>query len=90
MDLKEQDLLGAEGAGHWYDVAKGRALRALLAGRTVPELLDVGAGSGVFMSRWSAGGPKLLLWTAGGAYSWCTTNRAKPRPARAMPIVLTK
>jgi Methyltransferase domain len=48
MDLKEQDVLGAEGASHWYYVAKGRALRALLAGRTVPELLAVGAGSGVF------------------------------------------
>lgn len=48
MDLKEQDLLGADGASHWYYLSKGRPLRALLAGRTVPELLDVGAGSGVF------------------------------------------
>jgi 2-polyprenyl-3-methyl-5-hydroxy-6-metoxy-1,4-benzoquinol methylase len=48
MDLKEQDLLGGDPARHWYYVAKGRALRALLAGRTVPEVLDVGAGSGVF------------------------------------------
>lgn len=45
MDLKEQDLLGDDAARHWYYVSKGRALRALLAGHTVPELLDLGAGS---------------------------------------------
>jgi hypothetical protein len=48
MDLKEQEVLGAGIEDHWYYVAKGRALRALLDGSQVPELLDVGAGSGVF------------------------------------------
>jgi hypothetical protein len=48
MDLKEQEVLGAEIERHWYYVAKGRALRLLLDGVRVPELLDVGAGSGVF------------------------------------------
>jgi hypothetical protein len=48
MDLREQDLLGGDAASHWYYVSKGRALRAFLAGPTVPDLLDVGAGSGVF------------------------------------------
>jgi hypothetical protein len=48
MDLKEQEVLGAEIERHWYYVAKGRALRLLLDGVHVPELLDVGAGSGVF------------------------------------------
>jgi SAM-dependent methyltransferase len=48
MDLKEQELLGAEPKNHWYYVSKGRALRALLGDSNVPEVLDVGAGSGVF------------------------------------------
>jgi 2-polyprenyl-3-methyl-5-hydroxy-6-metoxy-1,4-benzoquinol methylase len=48
MDLKEQHILGPEIETHWYYVSKGRALRSLLAGLRVPELLDVGAGSGVF------------------------------------------
>ncbi len=48
MDLREADILGAEASRHWYYVAKGRALRALLNGSKVDEILDVGAGSGVF------------------------------------------
>ena len=48
MDLREQCILGPEIETHWYYVSKGRALRSLLAGLRVPELLDVGAGSGVF------------------------------------------
>jgi Methyltransferase domain len=48
MDLKEQHILGPEIETHWYYVSKGRALRSLLAELRVPELLDVGAGSGVF------------------------------------------
>jgi hypothetical protein len=48
MDLREQHILGPEIETHWYYVSKGRALRSLLAGLRVPELLDVGAGSGVF------------------------------------------
>jgi hypothetical protein len=48
MDLKEQDALGAEGERHWYYRAKGGALRALLGAVRVPEVLDVGAGSGIF------------------------------------------
>ncbi len=48
MDLKEEAILGAAIGSHWYYVAKGRALRAMLGGVRVPEVLDVGAGSGVF------------------------------------------
>jgi Methyltransferase domain len=48
MDLKEQHILGPDIETHWYYVSKGRALRSLLAGLRVPELLDVGAGSGAF------------------------------------------
>jgi hypothetical protein len=48
MDLKEEDILGAEIASHWYYVAKGRALQAFLRGFQSEDVLDVGAGSGVF------------------------------------------
>jgi hypothetical protein len=48
MDLREQHILGPEIETHWYYVSKGRALRSFLGGLRVPELLDVGAGSGVF------------------------------------------
>lgn len=48
MDLKEEAILGEVIGSHWYYVAKGRALCAMLGGLRVPEVLDVGAGSGVF------------------------------------------
>ena len=48
MDLKESDILGPAVKDHWYYVSKGRALRTMLGGETVDDVLDVGAGSGVF------------------------------------------
>lgn len=48
MDLKEEHILGSTAASHWYYLSKGRALRAMLGTIRAPELLDVGAGSGVF------------------------------------------
>src|SRR5688572_5239911 len=56
MDLKEQDILGPDIGRHWYYVSKGRALRALLGRAKVPEVLDVGAGSGVFARQLLAAG----------------------------------
>lgn len=48
MDLKEQEILGPDIDTHWYYVAKGRAMGALLGQTRVDEVLDVGAGSGIF------------------------------------------
>lgn len=48
MDLKEEDILGDKIGTHWYYVSKGRALRQFLGPIHVNEILDVGAGSGVF------------------------------------------
>jgi len=48
MDLKEEAILGEAIGSHWYYVGKGRALRAMLGRIRVPEILDIGAGSGVF------------------------------------------
>ncbi len=51
MDLKEQEILGPDIDTHWYYVAKGRAMGALLGRTRVDEVLDVGAGSGIFSRR---------------------------------------
>ena len=48
MDLKEEDILGEEIQNHWYYVSKGRAMRQFLGDIGSSEVLDVGAGSGVF------------------------------------------
>ena len=46
LDLKEESILGPSIRDHWYYVAKGRALRKIIGEARVPEVLDVGAGSG--------------------------------------------
>lgn len=51
MDVKEEEILGPGVATHWYYVSKGRALRKLLKDTKVDEVLDVGAGSGVFSKQ---------------------------------------
>jgi SAM-dependent methyltransferase len=48
MDIKEQDILGADIGKHWYYRAKGEAMLAMLDQAPVRHVLDVGAGSGVF------------------------------------------
>jgi 2-polyprenyl-3-methyl-5-hydroxy-6-metoxy-1,4-benzoquinol methylase len=48
MDLKEEDILGADIGRHWYYRSKAAALRRAV-GRLRPQrVLDVGAGSGFF------------------------------------------
>jgi hypothetical protein len=48
MDLKEEDILGADIGRHWYYRSKAAALRRAV-GRLAPRrILDVGAGSGFF------------------------------------------
>ena len=48
MDLKEEDILGDKIYDHWYYVAKGRAMLDMLGQFQCDEVLDVGAGSGIF------------------------------------------
>jgi 2-polyprenyl-3-methyl-5-hydroxy-6-metoxy-1,4-benzoquinol methylase len=48
MDLKEEDILGADIGRHWYYRSKAAALRRAVAGLAPRRLLDVGAGSGFF------------------------------------------
>ena len=48
MDLKEEDILGADIDRHWYYRFKSAALRRAVANVRPRRLLDVGAGSGFF------------------------------------------
>lgn len=48
MDLKEEDILGADIGRHWYYRSKAAALRRAVSGLAPKRLLDVGAGSGFF------------------------------------------
>ena len=48
MDLKEEHVIGNKIYDHWYYIAKGKAMRKFLDGVRIPEVLDVGAGSGTF------------------------------------------
>ena len=48
MDLKEEDILGAEIGRHWYYRSKAAALRRMVAPLGARRILDVGAGSGFF------------------------------------------
>jgi SAM-dependent methyltransferase len=48
MDLKEEDILGADIGRHWYYRAKAAALRRAVGDLSPRRILDVGAGSGFF------------------------------------------
>jgi SAM-dependent methyltransferase len=80
MDLKEQLSLGDAADRHWYYRAKSAAMLRLLHGTPFDEVLDVGAGSGLF-SRY------LLTHTACRAATcvdlnypqdWRETHAGKP------------
>jgi len=48
MDLKEEDILGADIGKHWYYRSKAAALERAVGALHPKRLLDVGAGSGFF------------------------------------------
>ena len=48
MDLKEEDILGADIGRHWSYRSKAAALRRAVGSLAPKRLLDVGAGSGFF------------------------------------------
>jgi 2-polyprenyl-3-methyl-5-hydroxy-6-metoxy-1,4-benzoquinol methylase len=48
MDLKEEDILGADIGRHWYYRSKAAALRRMVGHLNARRILDVGAGSGFF------------------------------------------
>lgn len=51
MDLKEEDILGAQIEDHWYYRAKLKAVLRELTDVPFDRVLDVGAGSGFFSRR---------------------------------------
>ncbi len=48
MDIKEKKILTGDTAQHWYYKSKFKALLDILKPVAVTDILDVGAGSGVF------------------------------------------
>jgi len=48
MDLKEEDILGADIGRHWYYRSKAAALRRMVGPLDAKRILDIGAGSGFF------------------------------------------
>jgi 2-polyprenyl-3-methyl-5-hydroxy-6-metoxy-1,4-benzoquinol methylase len=62
MDIKEIDILGDD-TSHWYYDSKAAAIRSLLRIVSPREILDVGAGSGVFS--------RLLLRSSHGTSAVC-------------------
>ena len=63
MDLKEENILGADLGAHWYYRAKAAALGRFVGPIAPKRLLDIGAGSG-FFSRY-------LLVEGGAASALC-------------------
>jgi SAM-dependent methyltransferase len=63
MDLKEEDILGADIGAHWYYRSKAAALRRAVAALRPRHVLDVGAGSGFFSRH--------LLTDAGAEKALC-------------------
>lgn len=70
MDLKEEDILGADIGRHWYYRSKAAALRRVVRRLGPRRLLDVGAGSGFFSRH---------LLTEGGAESALCVDVGYPR-----------
>lgn len=63
MDLKEEDILGADIGRHWYYRSKAAALRRMVGPLKPQRLLDIGAGSGFFSRH--------LLTEAGAQSALC-------------------
>lgn len=80
MDLKEEDILGADIGRHWYYRSKAAALRRAVGQLRPRHILDVGAGSGFFSRHLLArGGSKQALCVdIGYARDWDEQVAGKP------------
>ncbi len=75
MDLKEEAILGDGAASHWYYSSKGEALVRFIKNINAAEVLDIGAGSGIFA--------KLLLSRTGVRKAvCCDTGYSRERVER--------
>src|SRR5262245_2267962 len=51
MDLKESAILGSDAAKHWYYLSKAAARRKYIDPLNTQNIVDVGAGSGLFIRQ---------------------------------------
>jgi 2-polyprenyl-3-methyl-5-hydroxy-6-metoxy-1,4-benzoquinol methylase len=51
MDIKEEEILGDKVYSHWYYTSKAKAVADLLGIDPIEEILDIGAGSGIFSKK---------------------------------------
>lgn len=51
MDLREESAVDLDPEAHWYYRSKGRAIRQFLGAYSAQAVLDVGAGSGIFVRQ---------------------------------------
>jgi len=80
MDIKEEHILGDTIVNHWYYISKGRALRRFIKDIRVPEVLDVGAGSGIFSRQLLDGGFCDSAVCVDPAYPEETTEEQNGKP----------
>jgi len=51
MDIKEEEILGDAVGDHWYYCSKAKAVIGFLGKNKISEVLDIGAGSGIFSEK---------------------------------------
>lgn len=73
MDLKEEPNMRGKISDHWYYYAKGQAMLKMLSEVECREILDIGAGSGVFSEILIAAGRCQSAICVDNAYS-CEEN----------------
>jgi len=80
MDLKEEDILGADIGAHWYYRSKAAALGRFVGPLATKRLLDIGAGSGFFSRHLlvEGGAERALCVDTGYARDHDETIAGKP------------
>ncbi len=80
MDLKEEDILGADIGHHWYYRSKAAALRRMVGPLGPRRILDIGAGSGFFSRHLlaEAGAQSALCVDIGYAGDRDDSQQGKP------------
>jgi 2-polyprenyl-3-methyl-5-hydroxy-6-metoxy-1,4-benzoquinol methylase len=82
MDLKEEDILGADIGRHWYYRAKSAALRRAVAALSPRHILDVGAGSGFFSRHLLAETDAMAALCVDTGYPSDREDRTNGKPVR--------
>ena len=80
MDLKEEEILGAEIGRHWYYRSKAAALGRMVRPLAPRRLLDVGAGSGFFSRHLLADGDAQSALCVDVGYEHDRDERSHGKP----------